>query len=69
MKKQNIKNLRLNKNSVSNLRALNLKGGLSGSNPASQTLDIEVCDTDLNSCYWLVCPFSNGEGTICNAVN
>ena len=68
MKKQNIKNLRLNKNSISNLRALNLKGGLSGSEPAPQTVDVDICGTDLNSCYWFVCPFSDVD-SICAAAN
>ncbi|MEM6684842.1 MAG: hypothetical protein AAF617_03515 [Bacteroidota bacterium] len=68
MKKQLLKNLRLNKNSVSNLQMANLKGGASDSNQAVQTLDLNVCDTDLNSCYWLVCPFS-GVDTICIAAN
>ncbi|WP_298510935.1 hypothetical protein [uncultured Kordia sp.] len=64
MKKKSLKNLQLNKYSISNLKDIHLKGGRSNSVDC-QTQDIDVCDTDLNSCYWLVCPFSNQADTIC----
>lgn len=54
MKKRKIKNLQLNKKSISNLKVTILKGG-------KNTNDIELCGTDLNSCYWLVCPFTLQE--------
>ena len=53
MKKRHLKNLQLNKERISNLKLTTLKGG-------RNTADIEICGTDINSCYWLVCPFSQG---------
>jgi len=58
MKKRKIKHLQLHKESISNLEIIKLKGG-------KNTNDIELCGTDINSCYWLVCPFSQGEFADC----
>lgn len=58
MKKKSLKNLQLNKHSISNLETTSLQGGRSDS-ANCQTQDVDLCGTDLNSCYWLVCPFSN----------
>ena len=54
MKKRKIKNLQLNKERISKLELTTLKGG-------RNTNDIELCGTDINSCYWLVCPFTIQE--------
>ncbi|MEM6721325.1 MAG: hypothetical protein AAF611_18500 [Bacteroidota bacterium] len=69
MKKRNIKNLQLNKKAISNLSTSHLTGGGSNTNAGCQTLDVDLCDTDLNSCYWLVCPFSDAAETICHSGN
>ncbi|WP_420572834.1 hypothetical protein [Kordia sp.] len=57
MKKRNIKNLQLNKKSISNMQTSATKGGFGSS--------LDNCDTDITSCYWLVCPFSDPIVTIC----
>jgi len=57
MKKRNFKSLQLNKHAISNLRGKQLKGGNSDHS--------QFCETDLGSCDWFVCPFSDPIFTDC----